>query len=235
MYIGEKYLVNIIDNDSNGYGITRINNFVIFVPYALKDEEVEIEIINSSKKFAFAKIIKIIKQSPLRCNIKCSCYDKCGGCSFGHTTLENEKKLKLNEINKLFNINIKEILTNNEYNYRNKATFHVKDNKIGYYSEKSNDLIELNNCLLLDKRINNIYSYFKNSDLNNIVEITVRVTNNEIMVIINGNIDKYDYSELINNYKVDSIYLNNKLIYGNTYITYEMNDIKYSIYPNAFF
>ncbi|UKI58251.1 MAG: hypothetical protein L6V81_02100 [Clostridium sp.] len=47
-----------------------------------------------------------------------------------------KKRIKIDYINKLFNINIESVLTNNQYNYRNKATFHVKDGKIGYYSEK---------------------------------------------------------------------------------------------------
>lgn len=235
MNVRDKYNVKIIDNDSNGNGITRINNFVVFVSYALKDEELEIEITNINKRYANAKIINIIKPSKLRCNINCSFYNKCGGCNFLHTTLDNEKNIKLNEINKLFNTNIKEVLTNNEYNYRNKATFHVKEGKIGYYSENSNSLVELDNCLLLDNRINEIYNYFKNIHLNDIDEIMVRTTCKELMVIINGNIKEFNYDELINKYRISSIYLNDKLIYGNAYIIEEINNIKYSIYPNAFF
>ncbi len=235
MKIGNKYTVIIDDNDSNGNGITRINNFVVFVSYALKNEEIEIEITSINKRFANAKIINIIKPSKLRCEIKCPCYNKCGGCSFLHTTFHNEKELKLNEINKLFNSNIKEVLTNNEYNYRNKATFHVKDNKIGYYDEKSNNIVEFSDCLLLDDRINSIYNYFKGSNLNKIDEIIIRVTSNETMIIINGNISKIDYNNLIKKYKISSLYLNDKLIYGNAYIIEEINGIKYSIYPNAFF
>lgn len=235
MNINDKYKVKIIDNDSNGNGITRIDNFVVFVPYALKDEEVEIEITNINKRFANAKLIKVIKPSKLRCEVKCTCYNECGGCSFLHTTFNNEKELKLNEINKLFGTNIKEILTNNEYNYRNKATFHIKDNKIGYFSEKTNELVELTNCLLLDKRINDIYNYFKGQNLNNIDEIIIRVTDTETMLIIDGNTLKYDYNDLIKCNNIDSIYLNDKLIYGKAYIVEEINGIKYSIYPNAFF
>ena len=235
MNINDKYTVKIIDNDSNGNGIARIDNFVIFIPYALKDEEVEIEITSINKRFANGRIINIIKPSKLRCDIKCPCYNECGGCSFLHTTFDNEKELKINEINKLFETNIKEVLTNNEYNYRNKATFHIKNNKIGYFSEKSNDLVEIDNCLLLDERINNIYNYFKGQNLNKLDEIIIRVTDNEIMLIINGNTLKFDYDELVLKYKIDSIYLNNKLIYGKAYIVEEINGIKYSIYPNAFF
>ncbi len=235
MKIGNKYKVIISDNDGYGNGITRIDNFVVFVSYALKDEELEIEITSINKRFANAKIINIIKPSKLRCDIKCPCYYKCGGCNFLHTTFDNEKELKLNEINKLFNINNKSILTNNEYNYRNKATFHVKDNKIGYFNENTNDIVELSNCLLLDDRINAIYNYFKSSNLNNITDLIVRTTKDEIMVIINGKLSKYDYKELIDKFKIDSLYLNEKLLYGKSYIIYQMNDIKYSIYPNAFF
>ena len=235
METGEKYTVKIIDNDSNGNGIARIDNFVVFVSYAIKDEELEIEITNVNKRFATAKIVKIINPSKIRCDIKCKCYDKCGGCNFLHAPFVYEKELKLNEINKLFGTNIKEILTNNEYNYRNKATFHVKDNKIGYYNENTNDLVEFSNCLLLDERINNIYNYFKSINLNKIDEIIIRVTDTETMLIIHGNTLKFDYDELIKKYKIDSIYLNEKLIYGKSYIIEKMNDIKYSIYPNAFF
>jgi len=235
MNIGDRYIVKIIDNDSNGNGITRLSNFVIFVSNALKDEKLEIEITSLSKRFANAKIIRIIEHSNLRCDVKCASYDKCGGCNFLHTNFDYEKKLKINEINKLFNTNINEILTNNEYNYRNKATFHIENNKIGYYSEKTNSIVELDNCLLLDNRINNIYNYFKNSNLKNINELIVRTTKNEIMIIINGNLKDYNYEELVSKYKINSLYLNDKLIYGNAYIIEEINNIKYSIYPNAFF
>ena len=132
MKIGNKYNVIITDNDSNGNGIARIDNFVVFIPYTLKNENVEIEITNVNKRFANAKIIKINKKSNKRCNVKCTSYDRCGGCTFLHTNIDYENKLKIDEINKLFNISLDKIISKNEYNYRNKATFHVKDNKIGY-------------------------------------------------------------------------------------------------------
>ena len=235
MEIGNKYIVKILDEDINGNGITRIDNFVIFVSYALKDEEVEIEITSINKRFANAKIINLIKPSKERCKINCTCYNKCGGCSFLHTNLNHEKQIKLEEINKIFNYKIKNILTNNEYNYRNKATFHIKDNKIGYFSEKTNKVVEINNCLLVDERINQIYNYFKHINLENLTELIIRVTEEETMLIIHGNVSNFEYENLINQIKINSIYLNEKLIYGKAYIIEEINNIKYSIYPNAFF
>ena len=235
MKINDTYEVIINDEDDIGNGITRIDNFVVFVPYALKDEKIGIRITKVNKRFATGKIEKIITKSDRRECVKCKSFNECGGCSFLHLSFLEEKKKKINFINKLFNTNIKEILTNNEYNYRNKATFHVKDGKVGYYSESTNDLVEFYNCLLLDDRINEVYSILKNINLSGISEVVVRTSKNSVMVIFKGEKEDFNYDELINNIKIDSIYLNNKLLYGSAYIIEELDNIKYSIYPNAFF
>lgn len=235
MKINDTYEVIINDEDDIGNGITRIDNFVVFVPYALKDEKIGIRITKVNKRFATGKIEKIITKSDRRECVKCKSFNECGGCSFLHLSFLEEKKKKINFINKLFNTNIKEILTNNEYNYRNKATFHVKDGKVGYYSESTNDLVEFDNCLLLDDRINEVYSILKNINLSGISEVVVRTSKNSVMVIFKGEKEDFNYDELINNIKIYSIYLNNKLLYGSAYIIEELDNIKYSIYPNAFF
>ena len=233
MKINDIYDVVIESVDDIGNGVTRINNIVVFVPYTLSHEKVKIKIVNVSKRFAVGKVIEFITKSDKRCEVKCHCYNECGGCNFLHINFDDEKNIKINYINKLFNINIESVLTNNEYNYRNKATFHIKDGKIGYYSEKTNDIVEFNNCLLLDNRINDIYNYLKMSDLNGITEVIIRVTTKDIMIVFKG--EKYDINDLINNFNITSIYLNDKLIYGESYIIEEIDNIKYSIYPDSFF
>ena len=235
MKINDTYEVIINDEDDIGNGITRIDNFVVFVPYALKDEKIKVKIIKLNKRFATGKIEEIIIKSDRRECVKCKSFNECGGCSFLHLSFLEEKKKKISFINKLFNTNIKEILTNNEYNYRNKATFHVKDRKIGYYSENTNDLVEFDNCLLLDDRINKIYNTLKNMNLSDITEVVVRTSKKNIMVIFKGEKENFSIEELINKINIDSIYLNDKLIYGNAYIIEELSNVKYSIYPNAFF
>lgn len=235
MKINDIYEVIINDEDDIGNGITRIDNFVVFIPYALKDEKMKIKIIKINKRFAIGRIEKIIKKSNRRECIKCNSFNECGGCSFLHLSFNEEKNKKIDFINKLFNFNIKEIISNNEYNYRNKATFHVNCGKIGYYSENTNDLVEFDNCILLDERINEVYNILKHMNLSGISKVIVRTTKYSIMIIFNGEKDFINYKELINKIKIDSLYLNDKLVYGNAYIIEELGNIKYSIYPNAFF
>lgn len=233
MKINDIYEVIIESVDDIGNGVTRINNIVVFVPYTLNNEKVKIKIVSISKRFAVGKVIEFITKSDKRCEVKCNCYNECGGCNFLHINFNDELSIKINYINKLFNTNINTVLTNNEYNYRNKATFHIKDSKIGYYSEKTNNIIEINNCLLLDNRINDIYNYLKEHELSTISEVIIRVTTKDIMIVFKG--EKYDINDIINHFNITSIYLNDKLIYGESYIIEEIDNIKYSIYPNSFF
>jgi len=233
MKINDIYEVIIESVDDIGNGVTRINNIVVFVPYTLNNEKVKIKIVSISKRFAVGKVIEFITKSDKRCEVKCNCYNECGGCNFLHINFNDELSIKINYINKLFNTNINTVLTNNEYNYRNKATFHIKDGKIGYYSEKTNDIIEINNCLLLDNRINDIYNYLKEHELSTISEVIIRVTTKDIMIVFKG--EKYDINDIINHFNITSIYLNDKLIYGESYIIEKIDNIKYSIYPDSFF
>ncbi len=233
MKLNDIYDVTIDSEDNIGNGVTRINNFVTFVPYTLSGEVVKIKITSINKKYAVGSVIEFISKSKNRCEVKCSSYNECGGCNFLHIDFDNEKFKKIDYINKLFNLNIDNILTNNEYYYRNKATFHIKNNKIGYYSEKSNNIVEFDNCLLLDSRINDIYNYLKDSNLDGLLEVIIRVTSKDIMITFIG--DDYDINPIINNFNITSIYFNDKLVYGKEYIIEEVNGIKYSIYPESFF
>ena len=231
MKIGDTLNVDIIDEDNIGNGIAKYNNIIIFIKYALKDENIDIEITNIKSKYLIGKIVKIIKPSKYRIDNICPYYDKCGGCNFLHTTYSNEKNIKLKYLEKLFNKEVSYLKINNELNYRNKVTLHVKDNKIGFYNDKTHSLIEIDYCYLLDDKINNIIKEIKKYDLSYINEIMIRVINNKIMLNIVSDYDDLD----IFNIKCDSLYLNNVFIKGEEYLIDEINGYKFSIYPDSFY
>ncbi len=236
--LNKVFVVDIKEVDNNGNGIARIDNIVVFVKGALKDEVCRVKIINIKKKYMIGIIVEILKPSKDRVEVKCPYYDKCGGCSFLHTTLNNELNIKKNFLERLFTLEkINVIDIDYEYNYRNKVSLHVKNNKIGYYEDKSNTLVEINNCLLLDNKINEVIKVLNTCNLVNAKEIVIKYTyfTNELMVIINGFLDDLDLKNIIKINNLKSLYFSNKLIYGIPYITEIINDIKYTIYPDAFF
>ena len=74
-------------------------------------------------------------------------------------------KEKVEEILKKFlkyNKDVNDIVFSKNFNYRNKVVLHVKDNKLGFYKNKTNELIEIDKCLLLNPVINDLIIYLKN-------------------------------------------------------------------------
>ena len=189
MEVNDNLKVNIIDEDNIGNGICKVNDFVVFVKGALKDETLEITIKEVKKRFATATIKKIIFPSSKRIIPKCKYYNTCGGCTFLHTTYDNERDIKLKYLEKLFNRKVDYKKNKNEFNYRNKVVLHVKDEQIGLYDEKTHELCEVTSCMLLNPMINNKITELKRWDLSCISEIMMRVINNKIMISVTSSKD----------------------------------------------
>lgn len=64
----------------NGEGIGYIDRLPVFVPGALIDEEVDIQVIEKNKRYAKGKVNRILKKSKDRVKPKCFVQDRCGGC-----------------------------------------------------------------------------------------------------------------------------------------------------------
>lgn len=236
MNLNDEYILKIIDTDNNGNGIAKVNNFVVFIKGCLQGELVKIKIISISKNYAIGQLLNVIEPNNNRLCSKCINFPICGGCDFLHISYDEEKKLKQLKINNLFsNYKVNSLVSSEEDNYRNKVVLHIKDNKIGFYEKKSNTIIEVDNCILLDNEINNVIKTIKKLDYSKLEEIMIKKTKftNEIMICFKGNI--YLDGLNIENTNIKSIYLNDKLIYGSSYIIEIINDIKYTIFPKSFF
>ena len=224
--------IEIIDYDHQGRGIGKLNNKTVFVNNALPKEVVEIKVLKEKKNFIEANVNKIITSSPVRINPICPYFNICGGCDIMHISYEEQLKFKQKKIenikNRFSNIDfkIKDIISSNDLYYRNKVTLHVSNNKIGYFKEKSNDLIEIDSCILLDKNINKIYSIIKNNmNLDGITSIVIRsslnISNSMVIIYVSKKVNEQEIINLLSGV-VDSIIIsyNNefKTIYGNDYI-----------------
>ena len=150
----------------------------------------EIEIFNNKKSYCEANVTKYISTSNNRCNNICKYYDKCGGCNILHMTYDEQLIFKQHKMENIIakylnkDIIIKPIVrSDNQFNYRNKATFHYKNNKIGFYDKKSNNIVEIDKCLLLDDIINN---EINNIDKNHLI---IRTNGKKILKNVNQKIE----------------------------------------------
>ena len=125
---------------------------------------------------------------------------------------------------------VDKIISDNDYNYRNKITMKVRNNTIGFNKLNNSEIINIDKCLLADEIINEKLKYLKEINLNKINEIIIKSFNNKSMLVLNGCNDIK-----IDNIKThfDAIYAGDKLVYGNR-ITTKINNVKYYIAPNSF-
>lgn len=224
--------LEILDDNHNGMGYTKYNNVPVFVKGALKGDIVTVEITKKTNKYYLGKITSFIKKME-REKVFCPYYEKCGGCNLLHVSYNEELKKKKEYIERLFKRDIK-INSYDRFNYRNKVTLHVEDENIGLYEENTNKLIEIDSCLLLNEDINNVIEIIKSFDLSDIYEITIKDING-ILINYTGNIGNNDLKKLIELKKVKSIYNENKLIYGDKYLSINFDNKKYVIDSKSFF
>jgi len=77
---GEKITLTIHDIAFGGEGVGRLDEFVVFVPFVAPGEVVEAEIVEVKKRFARAKLLRVIQAAPERVQPSCQYFGDCGGC-----------------------------------------------------------------------------------------------------------------------------------------------------------
>lgn len=176
--------VTITNYDHKGRGMARINNKVAFIPNTMIDEIVKVKVIKEKKKYIEAEVVEFIKKSPNRKDNLCPFYKTCGGCDILHLPYHDQLKYKQNKIKNIIDRYIKEDININnivpsekQFNYRNKVTFQVDKEKIGFYSKESNNITNIDNCLLLDNKLNDYLKTVHNSSK----KIVLRTNSNDIL------------------------------------------------------
>ena len=82
LQIGDRLDLTIDDIAFGGEGVGRVNDFVVFVPFVLVGEVVQVELTEVKKHFARAKLLRVEKPSLERVEPVCRYFAKCGGCQY---------------------------------------------------------------------------------------------------------------------------------------------------------
>jgi len=170
----KEYIVKIESLGYEGEGVAKIDRYPIFIPGALKGETVRTEIIKAKKKYAYGKLIEIIEKSNERKEPECDNYKKCGGCTLMHLSYEGQLDFKFDRVKdclkKIAGLDEKIVKyplgMEKGYRYRNKVIFSVGlvEDKlaIGFFSEKTHEIINMDTCLLQDEEADKIVRVIRN-------------------------------------------------------------------------
>lgn len=238
----KKKIVTIKSFDHYGRGISKDDEKVVFVWNSVIDDEVEIEYIKEKKNYKEAIVKKIIKPSDLRVDNPCIYNDKCGGCTLLNISYKEALKFKENRVQEIIDkfckksIKVNSIVYDKQFNYRNKIVLHVEGKKVGLYEKESKKLVEIGKCLLLNEKLNEIIKKIKDfiSNYNHgINEIMLRINDDDIMMLVKGICDE---GLLVSCFKdIYSLYLNDKLLLGQKYLTMDLCNYKFNVSSKSFF
>ena len=151
--------LEITDIDKNGRGIARTDDgLVVFISNTLVGERVRAQLTVRKKKWAEAKVIKILQPGKDRVAPPCPVYFKCGGCSLMHIDPALHKDILIDHIKNNFKktagetVEVRRFVSGAQYNYRNKAQFvfgtHGGSVALGYYRAGTHNIVPVTDCML---------------------------------------------------------------------------------------
>jgi 23S rRNA (uracil1939-C5)-methyltransferase len=234
-----------------GEGVGRINGKATFIPLAIPGETIEMEIIQERSKFIRGRLKQVLEPSPDRVEPECPHFPTCGGCHFQHVSYEKQLALKRqivqDNLQRIAGIasEVKPVIASpNRWNYRNKVTWHVREDKLGYYQEGSHDLLPILSCKIISQPLQlisrEIRYFLQQHPLTGNGEITVRYSHNteDSMLVLSG----FSYIPSawleLKSLSANAVHINNgqiRVLWGSKYWQETLGTMKFMIPAASFF
>ncbi len=175
MDIGNIIILDIEKLNSEGAGLARYNNFIVFVKGACPADKLKCKITKIKKNYAEAEIVEILTPSPFRVEPRCKMQKICGGCELQHIEYNeqlNSKKIIVEDT--LYSIlgekiQVKQPMTTGyNYGYRCKVQYPVRSKGrensrlyAGYFKEDTHELVNIKYCPVHPEVCDNIIEFVK--------------------------------------------------------------------------
>ncbi len=153
-----------------GYGLARTDQGVLFVPYVLPEETVNVVDDGTRGGQRFARPIAVAAPSSHRRSPMCEYFGICGGCDLLHADYEIQLSSKRNifleclqRIGKIERLPECEVIPSPELGYRQRAQLKVDmaEKRIGFYKYNSRAVVGIKNCPLLVQPLNSLLAKSK--------------------------------------------------------------------------
>lgn len=186
--------VTITDVAAEGKSLARVNDMVVFVPFAVPGDVVDLQVRKKKHHYCEAEVVRFIKYSERRAEPVCQHFGICGGCKWQNLPYEDQLKAKqkqvhdqLTRIGKVVLPDFRPILGSEKiYEYRNKLEYSCSNkrwltkeevnsgvqldhkNAIGFHITGAFDKIyPIEKCWLMDDLCNQIRNEIRDYALNN--------------------------------------------------------------------
>ncbi len=172
-----------------GYGVAHTEGKVVFLPFSIEGEKVKAEIVQEKKTYSLGRVRDVMTPSPWRVKPPCPYFGVCGGCQWQHISPLAHGRLKREILeNVLGRIGgLKEIPAilvipfDTPYGYRIRVQLKIRAGRIGYYQERSHQVVDIDRCAISHPLINRLLLVLRNElpSLSPIEEAEINVSPEE--------------------------------------------------------
>lgn len=159
---GQVHTVTVEGWASEGQGVARVDGQVIFVKGGLVGETCQVFIEHVGHRAAWARVEALLSPSPDRIPPDCPYFPRCGGCQTRHMTYAAELAFKADKVRSALRhiggLDSGEVVIHGAKEparYRNKVQFPAAPGengvKLGYFQERSHQVLDVDDCLLTPK------------------------------------------------------------------------------------
>jgi tRNA/tmRNA/rRNA uracil-C5-methylase (TrmA/RlmC/RlmD family) len=166
--LGDRLTLAIDDIAFGGEGVARVEDFVVFVPFVALGEVVEAEVTELKKRFARARLVRVVTPSLDRVEPLCPHFGECGGCQYQHLAYSTQIRLKHKQISDLFErlgrfdprLIAPVVPCPQPYGYRNRIMIRSQWDKfkqglnIGFIRADNRLVVDLEDCKIAEPALN---------------------------------------------------------------------------------
>ncbi len=158
-----KFITLKLEKPAYGGGsISRLEGKIVMVSgHVLPGETAEVILEDEKKDYFVASVRKILEPSPDRIQPSCEYFGICGGCHYQHITYARQIDLKENILRDSlrriagFEADLSDPLVDKDpWHYRLRGQFKISQGKVGFYREKTRDVVDISCCPLMTEDLN---------------------------------------------------------------------------------
>ena len=160
---------------------------IVLAAYGIAGERVVVDVREEHPTYIVAEVTEVLRSSPERVEPRCPHFGACGGCQLQHISYEEQGRIKqsvltdqLRRIGHIVEPPVSEILAAADpWNYRNNARFTVRrEGATGFTHWHTHRFEPIDECLIMDARINDIKSKLDGALTNRERQLAVRIGRN---------------------------------------------------------
>jgi 23S rRNA (uracil1939-C5)-methyltransferase len=156
---------------------------VVFVPFGMASETVEIDVQDEHKRWARARLLSILDASPQRVVPRCQHFQMCGGCHYQHMAYETQLQAKTNivrdQLQRLGGMDptlVQDTIPCPEpWNYRSRLSLHLTpEGRLGFVTADGDRVFPLEACHLPTPAVDALWKNLDVTELEGVARVDVQ-------------------------------------------------------------